>query len=143
MFIQKRLISSCSTRLSNVVNAKANRFADEQVEKIQKMVAQHPVNRKGTRVQWWKQPVYVGPHQHVFEQSPDFSFKDGRPVYVTSESQLNYKQEQIRLAKNIISLLKETEEVKSTHEAAESSRKKKQQLESSRRPSQKGNLAIS
>ncbi|CAI5437399.1 unnamed protein product [Caenorhabditis angaria] len=91
-------------------------FKDEIKEQQEKLVARQNVPKGLGKVQSWKKPIYYAPHQHVFEQSPDFSFKDGREVHVTSKQQLNYKLDQIRLAKKIVELLDETKNVEKIYE---------------------------
>lgn len=84
----------------------------------------------------------MAPHQHVFEQTPDFSFKDGRTVHVTSRKQLEYKLDQIRLAKKMVALLKETEEVQTVYAREQQAREHREKEEIGRRPMAKGNMNI-
>ncbi|CAG9534781.1 unnamed protein product [Cercopithifilaria johnstoni] len=65
-----------------------------------------PTKWKG-RVQWWKEPIYVSPHVNVLQRGVDFTFQDGRPVYVTSLDEVRRKKEQIELGKQIVKLLGE------------------------------------
>uniref|UniRef100_A0A8R1HUM4 39S ribosomal protein L52, mitochondrial n=1 Tax=Caenorhabditis japonica TaxID=281687 RepID=A0A8R1HUM4_CAEJA len=76
------------------------------------------------------------------EQSPDFSFKDGRPVHVTSQKQLDHKLEQIRLAKKMVALLKETEEVQRVYKVSCEEREVRGKEELAKRPIAKGVKSI-
>uniref|UniRef100_A0A1I7UNY6 39S ribosomal protein L52, mitochondrial n=1 Tax=Caenorhabditis tropicalis TaxID=1561998 RepID=A0A1I7UNY6_9PELO len=86
--------------------------------------------------------IYTAPHQHVFEQSPDFSFKDGRTIHVTSRKQLDYKLDQIRLAKKMVALLKETEDVERVYKREQEARERREKEEIGRRPMAKGTKNI-
>ncbi|KAM3722365.1 39S ribosomal protein L52 [Dirofilaria immitis] len=68
-----------------------------------------PTKWKG-RVQWWREPVYIAPHVNVLQRGVDFTFQDGRSVYVTSLDELRRKKEQIELGKQIVKLLGEVNE---------------------------------
>ncbi|VDK78989.1 unnamed protein product [Litomosoides sigmodontis] len=68
-----------------------------------------PTKWKG-RVQWWKEPIYISPHVNVLQRGVDFTFQDGRQVYVTSLDELQRKKEQIQLGKQIVKLLGEVRE---------------------------------
>ncbi|VDN24021.1 unnamed protein product [Gongylonema pulchrum] len=48
-------------------------------------------------VTWWREPIYVAPHVSVLQKGPDFTFQDGRPVFVTSIDELQRRKEQIEL----------------------------------------------
>ncbi|VDO36571.1 unnamed protein product [Onchocerca flexuosa] len=41
--------------------------------------------------------IYVAPHVNVLQRGVDFTFQDGRPIYVTSLDELRRKKEQIEL----------------------------------------------
>ncbi|KAF1769878.1 hypothetical protein GCK72_001695 [Caenorhabditis remanei] len=120
----------------------AAEFHDPIKDQAEALVARKPSEAKKGRVQSWRAPVYTAPHRHVFEQSPDFSFKDGRTVHVTSRKQLDYKLDQIRLAKKIVALLKETENVETIYKREQEARKRKEAEEIGRRPMAKGNKNI-
>ncbi|KAK6059659.1 hypothetical protein COOONC_02710 [Cooperia oncophora] len=94
------------------------------------------------RFQDWKKPVYVAPHVHPLEMGPDFSHADGRPIHVTSKVQLEYKQDQLRLAKRIVELLKEVNAMEAAHKQAESRRIQEAQELDARRPKSKGTRSI-
>ncbi|CAD6194782.1 unnamed protein product [Caenorhabditis auriculariae] len=97
---------------------------DLVAQKAEEMVARRGLPKTQGRYQTWKKPIYVSPHQHPLEQSPDFSFKDGRPIHFTSQAQLDHKVDQLRLARRIVSLLNETKDVESAHRTANSLREK-------------------
>lgn len=128
---------SCSAAYSSVAE-----LHDPIKDQAEALVARKSSEAKKGRVQSWRAPVYTAPHQHVFEQSPDFSFKDGRTVHVTSRKQLDYKLDQIRLAKKIVSLLKETEDVETVYKQEQETRKREEAEEIGRRPTAKGNKNI-
>ncbi|KAL3997249.1 hypothetical protein ACH3XW_10165 [Acanthocheilonema viteae] len=65
-----------------------------------------PEKWKG-RIQWWKEPIYISPHVNVLQKGVDFTFQDGRPIYVTSLDEVRRKKEQIELGKRIVKLLGE------------------------------------
>ncbi|PIO52717.1 hypothetical protein TELCIR_25975 [Teladorsagia circumcincta] len=73
---------------------------------------------------------------------PDFSHADGRPIYVTSRIQLEYKQDQLRLAKKIVELLSEVNEMEAAHKQAESRRILQAQELDAHRPKSKGTRSI-
>ncbi|CAL2027625.1 unnamed protein product [Caenorhabditis brenneri] len=128
---------SCSAAYSTVAE-----FKDPIKDQAEALVARKQTEAKKGRVQSWRKPVYVAPHQHVFEQTPDFSFKDGRTVHVTSRKQLEYKLDQIRLAKKMVALLKETEEVEIVYAREQQARERREKEEIGRRPMAKGNMNI-
>ncbi|VDM98434.1 unnamed protein product [Thelazia callipaeda] len=68
-----------------------------------------PTKWKG-RIQWWKEPIYICPHVDILQRGVDFTFQDGRPVYVTSLDELRRKKEQVELGKQIVKLLGEVNE---------------------------------
>uniref|UniRef100_A0A915Q342 Large ribosomal subunit protein mL52 n=1 Tax=Setaria digitata TaxID=48799 RepID=A0A915Q342_9BILA len=84
------------------------------------------------RVQWWKEPIYMAPHVNVLQRGVDFTFQDGRPVYITSLEELQRKKEQIELGKRIVKLLAEVNEAEKMY---------KQKLETEREERQKS-LAV-
>ncbi|WKX91343.1 hypothetical protein Q1695_009858 [Nippostrongylus brasiliensis] len=94
------------------------------------------------RFQTWRPPVYSAPHINPLEVGPDFSHADGRPIYVTSRVQLEYKQDQIRLAKKIVKLLDDVKHMEGAHQKAEKERKAKAARVESLRPKAKGTQAI-
>ncbi|CAI2294857.1 unnamed protein product [Caenorhabditis sp. 36 PRJEB53466] len=118
-------------------------FKDPIKDQMESLVARKPSEAKKGRVQSWRKPIYTAPHQHIFEQTPDFSFKDGRTVHVTSQKQLDYKLDQIRLAKKMVSLLKETQKVGEVYERVEEQRERRRREEAERRPIAKGSKSIS
>ncbi|CAO4362853.1 unnamed protein product [Caenorhabditis nigoni] len=113
-------------------------FKDPIADQAEALVARKPSEVKKGRVQSWRAPIYTAPHQHVFEQTPDFSFKDGRTVHVTSQKQLNYKLDQIRLAKKMVSLLKETDDVETVYARERETRERRDAEKQARRPIAKG-----
>ncbi|KJH45744.1 hypothetical protein DICVIV_08219 [Dictyocaulus viviparus] len=90
------------------------------------------------RLQHWKEPLYSGPHLNPLEVGPDFSFIDGRTVQVTSTIQLNYKLDQIRLAKKIVELLNHINSIEDLHKKVESQREADAKHIDSLRPKSKG-----
>ncbi|CAB3408475.1 unnamed protein product [Caenorhabditis bovis] len=117
-------------------------FKDEIKEEEEKLVVRKPIPKNSSKIQSWRKPVYYAPHQHVFEQSPDFSFKDGRTVHVTSQKQLDYKLDQIRLAKKIVSLLKETQAVEEIYKKEVAQKEAREKEEAAKRPIEKGKMMI-
>ncbi|RCN50764.1 hypothetical protein ANCCAN_03150 [Ancylostoma caninum] len=94
------------------------------------------------RYQNWKKPVYVAPHVHPLEVGPDFSVVEGRPIPVTSQKQLEYKLDQIRLAKKVVQLLEEVKEMEAAHKKADARRLAESQQKEQLRPKPKGTISI-
>ncbi|KAK6019087.1 WD domain, G-beta repeat protein [Ostertagia ostertagi] len=67
---------------------------------------------------------------------------NGRPIHVTSRIQLEYKQDQLRLAKKIVALLSEVNEMEAAHKQAESRRIQEAQEIDAHRPKSKGTRSI-
>ncbi|KAL6730292.1 hypothetical protein Aduo_001275 [Ancylostoma duodenale] len=100
-----------------------------------------PANYRG-RYQNWKKPVYVAPHVHPLEVGPDFSVIEGRTIPVTSQKQLEYKLDQIRLAKKVVQLLEEVKEMEAAHKKADARRLTESQQKEQLRPKPKGTMSI-
>lgn len=115
---------------------------DPYKDQAEALVARKPSEAKKGRVQSWRTPIYTAPHQHIFEQSPDFSFKDGRTVHVTSKKQLDYKLDQIRLAKKMVALLKETDDVANVNKRETEARERREAEKLGKRPMAKGDKNI-
>ncbi|XGW20682.1 hypothetical protein V3C99_004010 [Haemonchus contortus] len=94
------------------------------------------------RFQQWKKPVYYAPYIHPLERGPDFSHADGRIIHVTSRIQLEYKQDQLRLAKKIVKLLGEIDAMEAAHKQAESRRISEAHEREALRPKSKGTRNI-
>ncbi|CAB60435.1 Large ribosomal subunit protein mL52 [Caenorhabditis elegans] len=131
-----------SLRFSAAAFSTVPDFKDPIKDQAEALVARKASEAKKGRVQSWRKPIYTAPHQHVFEQTPDFSFKDGRTIHVTSQKQLNYKLDQIRLAKKMVALLKETEDVEEVYKREQEARERREAEKIARRPIAKGNLNI-
>uniref|UniRef100_A0A8R1I448 39S ribosomal protein L52, mitochondrial n=1 Tax=Caenorhabditis japonica TaxID=281687 RepID=A0A8R1I448_CAEJA len=131
-----------SIRAPSSAFSSAAEFRDPIREQAESFVARKRLDAKRGKVQTWLKPVYVAPIPHIFEQSPDFSFKDGRPVHVTSQKQLDHKLEQIRLAKKMVALLKETEEVQRVYKISCEEREHREKEELAKRPIAKGVKSI-
>ncbi|KAK6728767.1 hypothetical protein RB195_006053 [Necator americanus] len=108
-----------------------------QLRNLSAAVQQTSINVKG-RYQPWKKPVYVAPHVHPLEIGPDFSVIEGRTIHVTSRKQLEYKLDQIRLAKKIVQLLEEVKYMEAAHSRAEAQRLSDLQQADLLRPKPKG-----
>ncbi|EYC18131.1 hypothetical protein Y032_0028g1693 [Ancylostoma ceylanicum] len=100
-----------------------------------------PANYSG-RYQNWKKPVYVSPHIHPLEVGPDFSVIEGPPIPVTSQKQLEYKLDQIRLAKKVVQLLEEIKEMETAHKKADARRLAESQQKEQLRPKPKGTISV-
>ncbi|KAF8366640.1 prp-17, partial [Pristionchus pacificus] len=94
------------------------------------------------RFRAWSKPVYVSPEPKAFALEPDFSFLDGRPCPVTSQFQLDWKKDQLRLAKSIVSSLAEIREMERVHESAIRSEEEARQTRERSRPIPKGTKTI-
>ncbi|KHJ94546.1 hypothetical protein OESDEN_05526 [Oesophagostomum dentatum] len=104
----------------------------------------NPTTGTRGRFQSWKKPVYVAPHTNPLEVGPDFSVVGGeRTVYVTSKKQLEYKLDQIRLAKKAVQLLSQVKEMEKAHKEAEARRLSESQKAELLRPKAKGTKSIS
>uniref|UniRef100_A0A1I7YMG7 39S ribosomal protein L52, mitochondrial n=1 Tax=Steinernema glaseri TaxID=37863 RepID=A0A1I7YMG7_9BILA len=73
----------------------------------------------GGRFQQWKNPIYVSPHISPLQRGVDFTFQDGRPIYVTSKVEADRKLEQIELGKTIVKYLADMREVEKMYIDAE------------------------
>ncbi|VDM48139.1 unnamed protein product [Toxocara canis] len=94
------------------------------------------------RFQWWKEPVYCAPHVHPLDRGVDFTFQDGRPLFVTSKREVERKLKQIELGEKVVKLLAEINEAESLY-AKELDRHAKESAELKRlRPVAKGNKSI-
>ncbi|VDK48855.1 unnamed protein product [Anisakis simplex] len=94
------------------------------------------------RFQWWKEPVYCAPHVHPLRRGVDFTYQDGRPLFVSSKDELKRKLEQIELGKKVVKLLGEIREAESLH-ADELRRREEEALKlQSLRPIAKGDQSI-
>ncbi|KAJ1350189.1 hypothetical protein KIN20_005921 [Parelaphostrongylus tenuis] len=94
------------------------------------------------RFQHWKKPVYSAPHVNPLELGPDFSVVGGRPIQVTSKIQLEHKLDQLRLAKKVVKLLSDINEMEDLHKKAETQRLADAKQIESIRPKSKGMKSI-
>ncbi|KAK0428645.1 hypothetical protein QR680_010928 [Steinernema hermaphroditum] len=91
--------------------------AFEKLAKLRHLPRARP--SRGGRYMDWKPPVYVGPHISPLQRGVDFTFQDGRPIYVTSKVEADRKLEQIELGKTIVKYLADMREMEQMHIAAE------------------------
>uniref|UniRef100_A0A0R3RT43 39S ribosomal protein L52, mitochondrial n=1 Tax=Elaeophora elaphi TaxID=1147741 RepID=A0A0R3RT43_9BILA len=101
-----------------------------------------PTKWKG-RVQWWKEPIYIAPHVNVLQKGIDFTFQDGRPIYVTSLDELRRKKEQIELGKRIVKLLGEVHEAEEMYKQRLEAEKQENERRLAVMPLPKGTQEIS
>ncbi|PAV85510.1 hypothetical protein WR25_09876 [Diploscapter pachys] len=94
------------------------------------------------RFQWWKKPEYVGPYKWPLEVGPDYTFKDGRSVVVTSERQLEYKTDNARIIRDVVARLKDVRTMEMAHQKAEAERSRTEEARRKMRPIAKGNRSI-
>ncbi|VDN51121.1 unnamed protein product [Dracunculus medinensis] len=106
-------------------------------ESSSKVPVKYAVKERG-RVAWWRRAVYNAPVVSPLERGVDFTFQDGRPVFATSQRDLNRKLKQIELGKKIVKLL---EEMKTAEilwlESVESEQQKEEEI-NRWRPLEKG-----